>query len=88
MKKPSKAQLEVLQKMNNENLLILFFSYQEKTAEFYLPEKIGTHMVDYNTFCALWKANFIELIQHKESDRYNAFYQISELGKQLLNGKD
>lgn len=86
-KKPSKAQIEVLKKMNEENLIILYNNYSYKSAEFYRPNIMAKDGINFNIFKGLKHSPFIEQIAHENQSNYNAFYQITEQGKQAINGK-
>ena len=86
IKKPSKAQIEVLKKLNegiflmrNDFISITYYIYNSHTKE---RERINS-----NVGRSLSYSIFVTFDKTKEQDRTIRYYFISELGKQALNGE-
>lgn len=85
-KKPTAAQLKVLQKMN-EGYFVVYDTYLYprvilKQAESLIIEYC--HGFRYKTIRALHDNNFVE-IDHSKDERWSTYYFITEKGKQALN---
>ena len=88
-KKPSKAQFEVLKKMN-EGYFIVYDTYLYPRVILKQCESLiiqCNHGFRYFTILSLHKNDFIE-IDHSKDEHFSTYYFITEKGKAAANGEN